>query len=249
MALIINADDFGKSEDVNRAIVECFDKGYITRTTLMANMPYAKEAAELALAKGFKNRVGLHINLTEGKPLTEGIAKNPDFCDENGVFNAAFYHSTVKRLYMNRKTVNEIYDEIKAQIEKYHELGFTLDHIDSHHHVHTNYPVLRALRLLSKEYNFFSIRLSRNLYKGGSLANRVYKKIYNNQIKSICSMVTDYFGSFKDAESYFANEDINVFTKNNTLEIMVHPMYAVDGTLVDTEIPFEKEQLLYEVKR
>jgi len=266
MSLIVNADDFGKSEDVNRAIKECFEKGYINRTTLMANMPGALKATEIANQCGFMEKVGLHINLTEGRPLTEGIAKNPDFCDENGMFNAAFYRSTIKRLYMDKKSVNDIYCEIKAQFDKYHELGFALNHIDSHHHVHTNYPVLKALKMLSKEYSFSSIRLSRNLYRGGSLLNRVYKKIYNIMIKSLCSEVTDYFGSFVDAKNYFscekngeqstvstdsidiARENLADFIKKNSLEIMVHPMYSEDGILVDTEIPFEDEILLYEVK-
>lgn len=255
MQLIVNADDFGKSEDVNRAISECFDKGYIDRTTIMVNMPFAEKACEMAKEKGFFDKVGLHINLTEGQPLTEGIKNNPLFCDENGQYNAAFYRSTRLRLHMDRASVNDIYNELKAQIDKYIEFGFTLNHIDSHHHVHTNYPVLKALKSLSREYEFKSIRLSRNLYFGGGFLSRKYKEIYNNSVKKICDNTTEYFGSYVDAQNY--RNEINKtdasafkkFTNEHSLEVMVHPMYSLDGVLVDTEVPFEEEILLYEAIR
>lgn len=259
MSLIVNADDFGKSKEVNMAIAECFRKGYINRTTIMVNMPFAEEAYELAENNGFVSKVGLHINLTEGLPLTDNIRCNSDFCDRSGLFNAAFYKSTKKRLHMDEESVRDITDEIRAQLEKYKAFGFTLNHIDSHHHVHTNYPVYKALKRLSKEFDYSSIRLSRNLYTGGSLLNRVYKHFINRSIKKICGETTDYFGSFRDAVEYFASEadekiaestteKFSQFCASNNLEIMVHPMYSKDDTLVDTDIPFEREIQLYEVK-
>ncbi|MDO4189191.1 MAG: ChbG/HpnK family deacetylase [Lachnospiraceae bacterium] len=259
MALIVNADDFGKSQEVNKAIEECFNRGFINRTTIMVNMPYAEEAYEIAEKNGFVDKVGIHLNLTEGVPLTDNIKQNRDFCDENGKFNATFYRSTKKRLYMDGQSVEDITEELKEQLDKYAELGFSLNHIDSHHHVHTNYPVFKALKRLSKGYHFSSIRLSRNLYKGGSKLNRLYKYFFNKSIKKICDSTTDYFGSFKDAVDFFATEYNEESTSNasekcanfyteNDLEIMVHPMYK-DGILVDTDIPFEKEILLYEVKK
>lgn len=259
MSLIVNADDFGKSPEVNRAITECFKKGYINRATIMVNMPHAEEAYEIALQNGFVDKVGIHINLTEGRPLSDSIRLNSDFCSVEGTFNAAFYHSTKKRLHMEKESVGDIIEEVKAQLDKYVELGFTLNHIDSHHHVHTNYPVYKALRALSRYYDFSSIRLSRNLYKGGSLFNKIYKALINAKFRKICEYTTDYFGSFKDVVDYFAtesNEEIEIstsqaiydFLEENDLEVMVHPMYSKDGILVDTDIPFEKEILLYEVK-
>jgi len=255
MGLIINADDFGKSEGVNKAITECFEKGYIDRTTIMVNMPFAEEALRISREKGFLDKVGVHLNLTEGRPLTEGIKKNPLFCDENGEFSASFYHSTKLRLHMDEKSVEDIYIELGAQIKKYKELGFTLNHIDSHHHVHTNYPVLKALTRLAKEYDFSSVRLSRNLYSGGGILQRIYKDLYNSRVKKICRNTTDLFGSYKDAIIY--SEEMNVNDKNafkdylngRDLEIMVHPMYSDDGVLVDTEVPFEEEKLFYEAIR
>lgn len=63
MPIIINADDYGKNEEINQAISEAFEKKYITRTTLMVNMPYTDKAVELAKQKGFSDRIGIHLNL------------------------------------------------------------------------------------------------------------------------------------------------------------------------------------------
>lgn len=259
MALIVNADDFGKSPEVNKAIAECFNKGYINRTTVMVNMPYAEEAFDIAKENGFIDKVGLHINLTEGRPLSDSIKLNSDFCNMEGVFTAAFYRSTKKRLHMDKESVSDITEEVKAQIDKYLSLGFTLKHIDSHHHVHTNYPVYKSLKILSRYYNFSSIRLSRNLYRGGSLFNRTYKSFINKKFRQICNHTTDYFGSFKDVVDYFATGSdeqivdsttniVNDFCVKHDLEVMVHPMYSKEGVLVDSDIPFEREILLYEVR-
>ena len=46
--LIVNADDFGISHEVNEAISLCFMKGYINQTTIMVNMPFFCEAIEMA---------------------------------------------------------------------------------------------------------------------------------------------------------------------------------------------------------
>ena len=78
--MIINADDFGYSAEVNEAVSECFRAGVINRATIMVNMPGAEEAARIARENGFFDRVGLHINLTEGKALTDECAAS-ELCD------------------------------------------------------------------------------------------------------------------------------------------------------------------------
>jgi len=253
MALIVNADDFGKTQEINRAVTECFNRGIINRTTVMVNMPYCAEASSIAAKNGFIEHVGLHLNFTEGSPLSEPIKSNPSFCDKEGNFNQAFYYNTKLRLHMDSKSVLDIEEEIEAQLEMYRDLGFNLNHIDSHHHVHTNIPFYKALKNLSKVYNFSSIRLSRNLYKDAKIPKILYKKYYNEKIKKICADTTDYFGSFKDVANFFIypnnTSSINEFAEfisKNDLEIMVHPVYDAEGVLCDADEPFEKEIKLYE---
>ena len=78
MPLIIHADDFGINESVSRCIAECIDRGWVSETSLMVNMPYADDAVELARQRGFDERVGLHLNLSEGRPLTREILRFPE---------------------------------------------------------------------------------------------------------------------------------------------------------------------------
>lgn len=240
MPLVINADDFGKSEEVNRAILEAFDKKFIMRTTLMVNMPYADEAVRLARERGLSDRIGIHLNLTEGRPLTEAIRANPFFCDKEGNFHALFHSGMKSRLYMGRRESRQVYEELKAQLEKYRAYGLTLWHVDSHHHVHTDYPVYRVLKRLSRDYSFASVRISRNLYSGGNMLMRLYKKMYNRAVKKLCGKTTDFFGSYKDYADYG-----ETLPPKSRLEIMVHPMYD-DGVLVDTDIPMKEEKAVWE---
>ena len=233
MPLIINADDFGKDHETNLAICEAFAKGLIHRTTLMANMDAAKEAMELAKEKGFLNKVGVHLNLTQGKPLTDEMSKNKEMCDEAGLFTADFHRNTYKRFVLSKKTRTDITGELDAQLSRFFELGGILNHVDSHHHVHTDASVLSALNPLIKKYNISSIRLGRNLYHGGNKLMRVYKSWLNNKLGKINKEKCNYFGSVNDFENYNCNAE---FVADNAIEIMVHPMY-IEGVLFDTDYP------------
>lgn len=233
MPLIINADDFGKDHDTTMAICEAFEKGLIMRTTLMANCEGAKEAMTLAKEKGFADKVGVHLNLTHGHPLTDSMSANLLMCDKNGHFTADFHRNTFKRFVLDKKTRNDITKELDAQIRRYEELGGTLFHLDSHHHVHTDMSVLSAIMPLVRKYNIKSMRLGRNLYHGGNPLMRLYKKMLNGKIGAINKDTCNYFGSVEDFEKYGVSES---FRNENVIEIMVHPMY-IDGVLSDTDYP------------
>src|SRR4051794_35950963 len=79
---IINADDFGCNSNFNAAIVSCFEKNLINSTTIMVNMEGFEEAVKLASIHGLKNSIGLHVNLTGGRPLTD--LSGTGLTDQNG---------------------------------------------------------------------------------------------------------------------------------------------------------------------
>ncbi len=232
---IINADDFGISGDVNEAVRECFERRFITNTTLMVNMPFADEAVEIAEKAGFSEAVGLHLNLTSGYPLTEPIRREPRFCRKSGSFNAYFQKHTMTRLMISRRETRAVAVEIEAQIRKYYSYGLPEKHLDSHHHVHTDASVIRVLLPLLKRYSFRSVRLSRNLFLKMNPLKRVYKNSYNRMLKKSGFDTTDFFGSYRDLSA------MNGCVKDDALiEVMVHPMHNEGGTLVDTNVPMEK---------
>ena len=201
MALIVNADDLGLNENVDRAIAEAFEKGIIDRTTLLVNMPCAEEAARLAADKGFLDKTGLHLNLTSGKPLTGGIAADPVMCGADGEFSADFARNMKTRFFLPKKTRINVENEIRAQLDRYGRLGGTLWHIDSHHHVHTDPSIWRILKRVLKDHPVTSVRLGRNMYRGGNPLMHLYKRLLNGSIKRFCKGKPVYFGSM---ERYWA---------------------------------------------
>src|SRR6201996_9739990 len=81
--LIINADDFGLSSIVNRAILSGMEEGLVTSTSMMANMPGFEHGVGLARVHAkLAGRIGVHLNLTEGPPLTKPVLDLPLFCGD-----------------------------------------------------------------------------------------------------------------------------------------------------------------------
>jgi len=220
-AIIVNADDFGLTESCTKAIAEAFRQGLISSTTACANGAAIEEAYKIAVENGFLNCVGIHINLTEGAPLTEGIKNDPFFC-AGGVF-----HGQINRLKKpGRETLANLEAEVAAQIERLKTLGFPISHADSHHHIHTAVFLIGTIENVLKRYRIGKIRLHRNL---GAI--RFYKKIvknrFNKNLQKHGFATTEKMGSFDDL--VLMPED----AKAHLTEIMVHPDFDRAGVLVD----------------
>jgi predicted glycoside hydrolase/deacetylase ChbG (UPF0249 family) len=229
MNAIVNADDFGLNQSVNRAIAESFRNGLCSNTTLIVNMPYADEAVEIAYKEGFSDRVGLHLNLTEGVPLTEPIRRMPAFCDDHGYFTKRFHKNLTSRLWFDKTTIDAVRVEVEAQIRKYMKYRLDLMHIDSHHHVHTDLAVWRVIEPLMRTYGFKSIRISRNMFSmwgsPQSIAKALYKTHFNRKLKTVVPFTTHFFGSMQD---FLAFEHVVMKRPGTLTEIMVHPVYRED---------------------
>ncbi len=218
MKYIINADDFGRTETVNKAITEGFKNGFLNRTTIMVNMDNFNEAVELSKKFGFFNKVGLHINILSGTPLTDKIKIFPIFCDSYGNFNGAIFKKHFPRLFISKRAKNALYDEILAQISLYKKAGFTLMHADSHGHTHTFLSILGVFKKALKKEKFSSLRISANVH--GSFLRRVYKKFLNYIINKFnISNKYLYFDSLVEILEDF--KSIN--SKDGVCEIMLHP--------------------------
>ena len=242
MALTVNADDFGLSASVNEAICLAFSKGLIDRTTLMVNMPAAADAMHMAEQGGFIDRIGLHLNLTSGRPLTENIASDPVMCGKNGEFTADFARNTKTRFFFPKRTRQNVEEEIRAQLDMYRKLGGVLWHIDSHHYVHTDPSVWLILKRVLRDYPVTSVRLGRNMYTGGNPLLHVYKTILNASIRKYCKGSPAYFGSAEDYREFIKSHP-GISERFDT-EVMVHPVFDGQGRLAD-----EFEGKYYEMER
>ena len=139
--LIVNADDFGYTSGVNRAIVEAHSHGVVTSSTLMANGPAFAEATRLARTVP-KLSVGCHVVLTDGVPVLTAaqlpsLTTNSHFRDGMMTFAA--------RSIAGRMNADEIIAEASAQIRKLQSAGIAVSHIDTHKHTHLFPGVLRPL--------------------------------------------------------------------------------------------------------
>ncbi|MCU1253294.1 MAG: hypothetical protein JWQ49_6323 [Edaphobacter sp.] len=219
--IIVNADDFGISAEVNQAIVEAFNKNLISSTTLMTNMPGCDEACELAHRHRLQGKVGVHLNLTSGYPLSAPIRRCPRFCDENGMFR---HRQTHFRLSKDETLAVEA--EMAAQIQACLDRGLTPTHLDSHHHVHTEWAIGAATITVARQYGIKAIRLSRNCGSGMDLVRKLYKLAYNTRLRMYGLAKTRYFGSHADAQQILG-------TASGDVEIMVHPTPADTGDISD----------------
>ena len=85
--VIINADDFGYSQGINLGIIEAHKNGILSSTTMMANMPGFEHGVELA-KNNPKLGIGVHLNLTCGKPLLDNV---PSLTDYKEFRNLSYY--------------------------------------------------------------------------------------------------------------------------------------------------------------
>lgn len=229
--IIVNADDYGKSVIDTDLIAECFDKGYIDRTTIMVNMPDVDRAKRIAVEKSFFNNVGLHLNLTEGTPLTEDIKKEPLFCDPTtGEFNKSFTKNTFAKFHLNKRCYLAVKKEVSAQIERFLSLGFTSNHLDSHHHIHKYLPILKAIIEVVEDKSWKSIRIADNVQsKGFALC---YNNFVNKKLKRIKYLDTTdvLLADIKTASNF--NNTLNC----QNIEIVVHPKKGDNSKIYDKDI-------------
>lgn len=220
LKLIINADDFGYDVARNDAILECFAKKEITTATIMVNMPGFEDAVARAHKDGLATRVGLHLNFTQGIPLTNEIKLCPNFCNSDGTFNAKFHRSKIGRLFLSAKEKAAVYAEAKAQMLRYKDVGLTMMHLDSHHHSHTDPAMCKIVCPLAKELGFKSIRLSRNFMVQG-FSKKIYKWCVNRIIRSNSSWTSEYFTAFPEINKHWQS----LVEGETVVEMMVHPNY------------------------
>ncbi|MDX2152239.1 MAG: ChbG/HpnK family deacetylase [Bryobacteraceae bacterium] len=141
--LIVNADDFGFTRDVNAGIIEAHREGILTATTLMANGRAFEDAVRLAKETPALD-VGCHLVLVGGHSLLDPGRRFP------GSVGELLRAVATKRL--------DAYRELGAQVEKVLQAGLRPVHLDTHKHTHLFPPVLSAVARLSEEYGIPWVR-------------------------------------------------------------------------------------------
>lgn len=198
--LIINADDFGASEQNNKAIKLGYEAGIITSTSIMTNMPAFDNTIE-TLEKIKDIDLGFHFNIIEGPSLT----KSSLLCNQDGYFNCSFQELIIKS--QNKECILQIEKEFRVQIERILPIH-PITHIDSHIHTHSIPPIFKLIIKLAQEYNIkfvrtqkekpyivwdkaFNSKLPVNILK--NILLNIYTSINIKAIKTSNIKTNDYF--------------------------------------------------------
>jgi predicted glycoside hydrolase/deacetylase ChbG (UPF0249 family) len=225
--LLINADDFGITPGVNRAIAELHDAGCLLSTTLMATGAAFADAVALATARPTL-AVGCHVVLTDGIPVlppTEipSLVQGSCFRPTLGIF--------IRDLMFGRLNESEIEREAAAQIRKLQHAGLRVSHIDTHKHTHL-FPAI--VRPLARAASACGVHALRNPFEpmwsiqSGSLVRSL-------QLRALNRLHDPFFQQFDPGT--FATTDgtlgisatghLNADTLHHLLEIMPEGTYEL----------------------
>lgn len=157
--LIVNADDFGLSASVNKAVAMAHCDGILTTASLMVNEPGFEEAVALA-KQNPRLGVGLHLTLSHGHAALPP-KEIPGLVNERGEFSNRPV-ATGMRYFVRRNLREELRREIAAQFEKFKATGLPLDHVNGHLHFHLHPAVFSILMETNGGFGIERMRLTRD---------------------------------------------------------------------------------------
>jgi hopanoid biosynthesis associated protein HpnK len=156
--LIVTADDFGLTTRVNEAIALACRRGVVTTASLMVTGAGFESAVDLARNTPGLD-LGLHLNLTEGKPVSSWTTV-PSLADSSG-FTYPHPSKLAAALIFGKVRVSDLEREIRSQIEKAVSTGLRITHVDGHKHVHAMPAVFRLMRSIAPEYSICGVRCAK----------------------------------------------------------------------------------------
>lgn len=155
--LIVNADDLGWTEGVNRGIAEAHANGIVTSASILANGAAFVSGVELALSREGLG-VGVHLNLSDGAPMAPRELVTT-LLNDDGEF-AGGTEAILMKLARRAIVLSEVEQEWDAQITRVREFGITPTHLDGHKHVHMLPGLFEVALRLAKRHQIGAIRVS-----------------------------------------------------------------------------------------
>jgi hypothetical protein len=224
--VVVNADDFGISRPVNSAIGACFEAGRISSATLLANQPWLEEACDLARSKGFVDRLGVHLTLTFGEPLSAAMR------DE--LRGEPTLNLRERRILSSRALQRAIVEEVRAQIQRVVSAGIRPTHIDSHHHILNSFPYAASAITAARDLGITRMRIARNRFISRSPGRVLFKAAYNRFVRWRGMRTTD---TFTDVRPLFTHLAAGGRFPGGVVEVMCHP----GARLPDEFLPYSSE--------
>ena len=262
--LIINADDFGLTPGINRAIGELHLAGALTSTTLMATGLAFEDAVAISRAQSTLG-IGCHIVLTDGVPVSHPYSI-PTLLGSDGKTFRPSLMDFVQALLRGDVRENDIEREALAQIQKLQRAGIDVTHLDTHKHTHLFPTVARPLLHVAERCSIGAVRnpfepsWTRTLGHGG-LLRRLQMLLLNRQrprfqripqLRHGHVLTTDGTIGISATGQLNANtlvEALSALPADGTFELCCHPGYNdADLDAVKTRLratrDIERETLL-----
>jgi len=195
--LIVNSDDFGYCSERNFGIVKCFVEGVVTSATLLVNRASSTVEA-VALASKYNIPLGLHLNLTEGAPLSDPRLIET-LLDGSGMFLGKLGFR--KALSSEAVDPGHIEMELRAQLNWFRtHVPSAITHVDGHNHVHVLPTVAEVLVRVLPDYGISKIRIP-----------------YEDQLLATCPWLTDEQASFLTQVCADSQVSRKIFSRQSVL--------------------------------
>jgi predicted glycoside hydrolase/deacetylase ChbG (UPF0249 family) len=154
--LILNADDFGLTRGINRAIGELHAAGALTSATLMATGPAFDDAVAVAHAHPSLG-VGCHIVLVDGTPAAP-LERIPSLLGPDGKTFRPTLSSFLIDLARGNIDEGHVLIECLCQIGKLQRAGISVTHLDTHKHTHLWPSIARPLLVAAERTGVPAVR-------------------------------------------------------------------------------------------
>lgn len=230
--IIVNADDFGRHELINRAVERAFNAGCLKSATLMAGGVAFDDA--IKLAKKYSGLgVGIHFTLANGNPILPP-KEIPTLVTEEGIFHGD-YIKFLRRYLSGKISLDEVRSELAAQLEKIQRAGLTLTHFDSHQHLHHVPGISEITFDLAKAAGIKAMRVAdTKLFDGkldslgkffGRLGLGSLAKFTAHQAHKKNFATPEHFAGIVAGESVSETFVINLIEnlREGATEVMLHP--------------------------
>ncbi|OPX99216.1 MAG: hypothetical protein A4E58_00458 [Syntrophorhabdus sp. PtaB.Bin006] len=156
-ALIVNADDLGADRARNRGIFEAIEAGRVTSVSVLVNGGASEDGIRRLIAYDKRPvSVGIHINLSEGRPISSNIRC---LTGPNGAFLGKWITHQLLESREDKDLKAEIQQELSAQIETLMGTGLPVTHLDGHQHVHVFPAVIGPVLEAARKYGIPWIRI------------------------------------------------------------------------------------------
>lgn len=230
--VIVNADDFGMSEGINRGILLAHTDGILGSASIVANGPAFEHAVRAALDTPSLD-VGVHICLT-GERSVAPAGELRGLADGQGLLPET-PRAFTRGLLARRLGIGDVQTEIRAQIERVLTAGIEPSHLDSHQHVHMLPAVFAVVMDLAREYGIPAIRvpLERGSLSSGGFFSRLVQtsllpridRLRLQQVRAAGLYTADWFWGLGTSRAM--NEESLIETlrgvRPGVNEIMCHP--------------------------